>query len=94
MSLRDHRIQSAIDAFDDGHDGQVIDMISETAQPSMSVAVTELSQRGPGVKTGVGHAAVRAGAAILLIPDPLPVVDELVGLGLLAGGAYLVESER
>lgn len=39
----------------------------------------------------VGQGMIRTGGAILLVPDPLPVVDEMVGLGLLVGGVAAVE---
>ena len=60
----------------------------------MPVTKRELQHQGPTMKSMVGHGAVRAGTAIMLLPDPLPLVDEAVGLALLAGGAYLVQSER
>jgi hypothetical protein len=37
----------------------------------------------------VGQAMVRTGAAILMVPDPLPLVDEVVGGALVVGGAVL-----
>jgi hypothetical protein len=33
---------------------------------------------------------IRAGVAILMVPDPLPLVDEIAGIALIAGGAGLV----
>lgn len=38
----------------------------------------------------IGSGMIRAGVAILMVPDPLPVVDEIAGLVLIAGGAGLV----
>ncbi len=38
----------------------------------------------------IGGGMIRAGVAILMVPDPLPVVDEIAGLVLIAGGAGLV----
>jgi hypothetical protein len=38
----------------------------------------------------IGGGMIRAGVAILMVPDPLPVVDEIAGLALIAGGAGLV----
>ena len=92
MSLREFQIKSAYTRFIEDDDDQVIGRISET--PKASMPVTQRQYQGPSMKSMVGHGAVRAGAAIMLLPDPLPLVDEAVGLALLAGGAYLVESER
>jgi len=45
-----------------------------------------------GVKRAIniqkGGKQIAAGAAILLVPDPLPIVDELVGVALIGQGAY------
>jgi len=38
----------------------------------------------------IGGGMIRAGVAILMVPDPLPLVDEIAGLALIAGGAGLV----
>ena len=38
----------------------------------------------------IGSGMIRAGIAILVVPDPLPIVDEVVGIVLIAGGAGLV----
>jgi hypothetical protein len=38
----------------------------------------------------VGANMVRAGVAILLVPDPVPLVDELVGAGLIAIGSTII----
>ncbi len=42
----------------------------------------------------MGQAAVRTGVAILLMPDPLPLIDELVGVTLIAGGMGAVYYSR
>ncbi len=42
----------------------------------------------------MGQAAVRTGVAILLMPDPLPLIDELVGVTLVAGGMGAVYYSR
>jgi hypothetical protein len=47
------------------------------------------SERKQAAKV-IGGAAIRAGVAILMVPDPLPLVDEIAGLVLIAGGAGLV----
>ena len=94
MSLREHQIESAYSRFIEADRSHVIGRISEAPRAPMPVTKLELQQQGPTMKSVVGHAAVRTGAAILLVPDPLPFVDEAVGFALLASGAYLVESER
>jgi len=38
----------------------------------------------------IGSGMIRAGVAILLVPDPLPFVDEIVGGLLIGGGAVMV----
>lgn len=38
----------------------------------------------------IGGGMIRAGIAILMVPDPLPLVDEIAGVVLIAGGAGLV----
>ena len=94
MSMREHQIESSFSRFIEEDDEQVIGRISKAPTAPMPVTKLELQQQGPTMKSVVGHAAVRTGAAILLVPDPLPFVDEAVGIALLAGGAYLVQSER
>ena len=37
----------------------------------------------------VGQAMVRTGVAILMVPDPLPLIDEVVAGALVAGGSIL-----
>ncbi len=37
----------------------------------------------------VGQAMVRTGIAILMVPDPLPLIDEVVAGVLVAGGAAI-----
>ena len=40
----------------------------------------------------VGSALVRTGAIVMLVPDPLPVVDEVIAIGMIYLGAYLVST--
>ncbi len=42
----------------------------------------------------LGQAAIRTGVFILRVPDPLPLVDELVAVTLIAGGAAAVYYSR
>ena len=44
-------------------------------------------------ESAIGSGLVRAGFAILAVPDPLPVVDELVGAGLITLGLVLIYLE-
>lgn len=95
MSLREHQIQSAIVAFDVEQDDQVIGRISKASQMPMPVAKTMNSNDEsmfPLEQFGFGM--VRTGVAILSVPDLLPIVDEAVGIGLVAGGAALIYSQQ
>ena len=95
MSMREHQIVSAYTRFIEEDDEQVIGMISKTPQASMPVAKRNFEQYDDeSARLMIGHASARTGATILLVPDPLPFVDEAVGAALLAGGVYLIESER
>ena len=38
----------------------------------------------------VGSGMVRAGVAILLVPDPIPLVDEIIGVGLIVVGGTII----
>jgi hypothetical protein len=38
----------------------------------------------------IGTGMIRTGVAILMVPDPLPLVDEIVAVALIGGGATLV----
>ena len=38
----------------------------------------------------IGQGMIRTGVAILMVPDPLPFVDEIVGGILIGGGAVLI----
>ncbi len=51
-----------------------------------------LSQPEFNYRRVVGANMVRAGVTILMVPDPIPLVDEIVGFGLIAIGGYLVYS--
>ena len=42
----------------------------------------------------IGQVMVRAGVAILTVPDPLPVVDEVVGVVLVVGGTATLAYAR
>ncbi len=38
----------------------------------------------------IGTGMVRAGTTILLVPDPIPLVDEIVGVSLVIGGLTII----
>ena len=38
----------------------------------------------------VGANMVRTGVAILLVPDPIPLVDEIIGVGLIVVGGTII----
>lgn len=40
----------------------------------------------------IGAAMVRTGAIVLLVPDPLPVVDEVLAIGLIYVGGYFMNT--
>ena len=62
------------------------------AQRKQKVAGGRKGDRGIGRKMTktVGTTMIRTGVAILMVPDPLPLVDEIVAVSLIAGGATLV----
>lgn len=74
-----------------GGRGTILLASSPTASPSTNTQ----SAAAPGVsyelsaQSAVGQAMVRTGVAILMVPDPLPLVDEVVGGALVVGGAIL-----
>jgi len=41
-----------------------------------------------GLKIAKGGKQIAAGAGILLVPDPLPIIDEVFAITLIARGAY------
>ena len=54
------------------------------------------TERGPStanqIKYMLGRTMVTTGFAILFVPDPIPVIDEVVGAALVYGGAYVMSS--
>lgn len=40
----------------------------------------------------IGSALLRTGAIVMLVPDPLPVVDEVIAISMMYVGAYLVST--
>jgi len=44
-------------------------------------------------KKPLGQGMVRLGMTILLVPDPIPLVDEAVGLGLILVGGTILASD-
>lgn len=98
MSLRHHQIECAVIAFDVEQDDQVIGRISMPARPALTMTKTEtdipkISKR-VSMRERVGFGMVRTGVAVLSIPDPLPFIDEGIGIGLVAGGAALIYTEQ
>lgn len=94
MSLRNHQIKSSFTFFIEGDDDQVIGMISKTPKASIPVTKTESDNHEDSIIWKVGYGAVKLGTIILSIPDPLPFVDESVGIGLVAGGAGMMYSQQ
>ena len=56
--------------------------IAYTTSPNYQEAVER------GLNITKGGKQIAAGTAILLVPDPLPLVYELVGIALIGQGAY------
>lgn len=44
------------------------------------------------VRYAIGSALLRTGAIVMLVPDPLPVVDEVIAISMMYVGAYLVST--
>ena len=69
--------------------------IQELMVPELrSVRTSGFSSETDGDKSNiwrmVGSGMVRTGVAILLVPDPIPLVDEIVGVGLIAVGSTII----
>ena len=93
ITMRQHKVMSAMFLeLEDDYD--TIGMISKTSKTSMpsGTAVTESHEDSMVWK--VGYGAVKLGTFILSVPDPIPMVDESVGIGLVAGGAALMYSQE
>ncbi len=71
-------------------------IVGEDARPSSRTAVlsAKYSPRSHSsqVRTMLGSAMIRTGIAILIVPDPIPLIDEVVGAGLIYGGAYVMST--
>ena len=94
MSLRNHQIESSFTFFIEGEDDHVIGMISKTSKTSVPVTKTESDSHEDSMVWKVGYGAVKLGTIILSIPDPIPFIDETVGIGLVAGGAAMMYSQQ
>lgn len=95
MSLREFQITRARRGFFDEEDGQVTGRITRAAEPSKPVTVVaKTDSHEDSIIWKVGHGSVWLGTAILSVPDPIPYVDEMVGVGLVAGGAALMYSQQ
>jgi hypothetical protein len=95
LSLREFQISAAYRRFADEEDDQVIDKITRAAEPTTSVTVeAKTDSHEDSIIWKVGHGSVWLGTAILSVPDPIPYVDEMVGVGLVAGGAALMYSQQ
>ena len=63
----------------------------ELVSPNVSTPYSPASHSSQ-VKTMLGSAMIRTGIAILMVPDPIPLIDEVVGAGLIYGGAYVMST--
>ena len=57
-----------------------------TQQETVSQSVVSFNQS----RYNIGAAMVRTGSIVLLVPDPLPVVDEVLAIGMIYLGGYLM----
>jgi len=55
-------------------------------QESIAESVVSFNQS----RYNIGAAMVRTGTVVLLVPDPIPVVDEVLAIGLIYAGGYLI----
>ena len=74
-----------------GGRGTILQASSSTASPSTNIQSADAPRISHEVSTQriLGQSMVRTGVAILMVPDPLPLVDEVVGGALVVGGAVL-----
>jgi hypothetical protein len=61
----------------------------ETPETAADLAVVTDSE-GKDLARMFGGASIRAGIAILWVPDPIPFVDEVVGAALIGAGSGLI----
>ena len=95
MSMREHQIESSLSRFIEEGDEHATDRVSKPAKPVKKEPKRyEMQQRDDGLRKVIGQAAVRTGIAILAVPDPLPFVDEVAGITLVAGGTYLIATSE
>lgn len=96
MSLREHQIRSRRHGFTDDEHEEGTRSRSKPAKPAMRVTTKKVEYNEPkdDMRRLIGQAAVRTGIAILAVPDPLPFVDEVAGITLVAGGTYLIATSE
>ena len=93
-NLASHMLKSAYSFFIEDDEDHLTSRIRMQARPVIEVIpVSEIEMKTetkPSMMERVGEGAVKAGVAILSVPDPLPVADEMVGIGLVVGGAAML----
>jgi len=95
MSMRNHQIESSYDYFDIGEEDEVSRRVSKPARPEIRVRKSEIESDDSNMMYRVlGQAMIRTGIAILAVPDPIPIVDEVVGMSLVGTGAAVLYLER
>lgn len=96
MSLRNHQIESSRKRFDDVRDAQRPQQIQPVRPVLRSIPETESSEEriDKGLAGMLGQAMIRSGLVILAVPDPIPFVDELVGMSLIGGGTGMIAYSR
>jgi hypothetical protein len=63
---------------------------TKTSQNIEQVTVTESVVSFNQSRYNIGTAMVRTGSIVLLVPDPIPVIDEVLAIGLIYAGGYLM----
>jgi len=77
-------------AYYEARDELSVESITEEVDFADAVFVSSGSNPELSPRRMVGAAMVRTGVAILMVPDPVPFVDELVGAAFIGiGGALL-----
>ena len=96
MSMRNHQIESSRSRFDNVRDDQRRQQNQPVRPVLKSITKKESTQEriDKGLAGMFGQAMIRTGIAILAVPDPIPFVDELVGMSLIGGGTGMLAYSR
>lgn len=75
---------SSISPISTGGGGTATELVS------VNMETTKENNFSPAVRRDIGSKAVQAGVAILSVPDPLPLIDEVAGVALIGFGFALI----